>query len=123
MEDRLEFSIDTEPASRAARLPPLLRQPLVENAIHHGLEPKVEGGHVRVRASVQGATLVIEVADDGLGLHAAPRRKTGAGLALNNLRERLLAQYDAEASLTLTEAQPGTVATLRLPHERMEPVA
>ena len=118
MEDRLQFSIDNVAELRDARLPPLLLQPLVENAIHHGLEPKVEGGRVRVSARLQEAVLVIEVTDDGLGLHAPPRRKAGAGMALNNLRERLLAQYGSTASLTLTDAHPGTVATLRLPFKK-----
>ncbi len=124
MEARLQFSIsiDKDEASdgsgatlRDTRLPPLLLQPLVENAIHHGLEPQVEGGHVRVHASRQGDHLVLTVTDDGLGLHAPRRRKGSAGMALGNLRDRLLAQYGSEASLSLAEAHPGTVATLRLP--------
>jgi two-component sensor histidine kinase len=123
MEDRLRFSIviDTDTATpgdnslRELRLPPLLLQPLVENAIHHGLEPKVEGGHVNVRAQREDGQLVLTITDDGLGLNAPPRRKGGAGVALANLRERLQAQYGDEASLTLTDAHPGTVATLRLP--------
>ncbi len=116
MEDRLRFHIDADPALREARLPPLLLQPLVENAIHHGLEPKVEGGALRVSARAEGGALVLEVTDDGLGLAAPPRRR-GAGMALANLRERLLARYGAAASLQLTgvAAGAGTVATLRLP--------
>jgi|CXWL01.1.fsa_nt_gi two-component sensor histidine kinase len=117
MEDRLQFSVASEPALREALLPPLLLQPLVENAIHHGIEPKVEGGHVRVVARLEGSTLVLEVADDGLGLVSPPRRR-GAGMALVNLRQRLLAQYGGGASLTLAGAHPGTVATLRLPFEK-----
>jgi two-component sensor histidine kinase len=115
MEDRLQFSIDADPALRAAHLPPLLLQPLVENAIHHGIEPKVEGGRVRVSARLDGPTLVLEVADDGLGLDAPPRR-AGSGLALVNLRERLRTQYGERATLTLGHARPGTLATLRLPY-------
>jgi LytS/YehU family sensor histidine kinase len=57
----------------------------------------------------------VTITDDGLGLNAPPRRKSGAGMALGNLRERLQAQYGDEASLSLSDAQPGTVATLRLP--------
>jgi signal transduction histidine kinase len=121
MEDRLQFSITHDPALRDLRLPPLLLQPLVENAVHHGLEPKIEGGQVRVHAALQGDKLVFTVADDGLGLHAPPRRQSGAGMALNNLRERLLAHYGSEASLTLTDAQPGTLATLRLPMPATSP--
>ena len=121
MDDRLQFDINNDPALHGAKLPPLLLQPLVENAIHHGLEPKLEGGRVQVRASVDGDTLVLQVSDDGMGL-AAPARRRGAGMALNNLRERLLAQYGSRASLTLTAAAPGTVATLRLPFEKALPV-
>ncbi len=120
MEDRLQFSIDCDGALRGTPLPALLLQPLVENALHHGLEPKVEGGRVRVNAALQGNILVITVADDGLGLNAPLRRKGGAGMALNNLRERLLAHYGSAASLTLSDAQPGTVATLRLPIQKAD---
>ena len=123
MEDRLQFSIDADPALADVPLPPLLLQPLVENAIHHGLEPKVEGGQVRVTTRREGAVLVLQVADNGLGLHAPQRRRSGAGMALVNLRERLQAQYGNAASLVLSEAEPGTgtstntgtVATLRVP--------
>jgi LytS/YehU family sensor histidine kinase len=115
MEDRLQFSIASVPALGGLPLQPLLLQPLVENAIHHGLEPKVEGGQVRVSVQRHGEQLLIEVADDGRGLHAPPRRQGGAGMALNNQRKRLLAHYGSAASLTLAEAHSGTVATLRLP--------
>ena len=59
MEERLTYSIEASPQARAARLPTLLLQPLVENAIHHGLEPKIEGGHVRIVATVRNNRLTI----------------------------------------------------------------
>jgi hypothetical protein len=119
MEDRLQFSIANEPALRDVKLPPLLLQPLVENAIHHGLEPKIEGGSVTLCARAEGGQLLIEVADDGLGQNAArQRRSRGAGVALDNLRERLAAQYGPAASLTLIDNQPGTRAVIRLPLQR-----
>jgi len=117
MEDRLRFSIAADDAALRAHVAPLLLQPLVENAVHHGLEPKLEGGHVRVTARVQGGELVLQVSDDGLGLDAPPRRRTGAGVALANIRERLQARHGHAAGLTLAPAHPGTVATLRLPLE------
>ena len=121
MEDRLQFEIDAPPELRLARLPPLLLQPLIENAIHHGLEPKIEGGRLRVKARRDGTALVLEVSDNGLGLQATPRRKGGAGVALANLRERLTAQHGDQASLTLLATEPGTLARLRLPLEMPKP--
>jgi signal transduction histidine kinase len=113
MEDRLHFSIEADEATRRAPLPPLLLQPLVENAVHHGLEPQVAGGTVRVRARTEQGRLVIEVQDDGRGL-GAPSRK-GAGLALANIRQRLAQRFGNEASLDLAPASPGTRAVLTLP--------
>ena len=123
MEDRLRFSIDAEPAARQALLPPLLLQPLVENAVQHGLEPALAGGQVQVQARVLGPVLQIDVIDDGLGLHAPSRRagRQGHGMALDNIRGRLLAHYQGRASLTLHDAQPGTRARLSLPLERLTP--
>ncbi len=118
MEDRLHFSVGNDPALRDARLPPLLLQPLVENAIHHGLEPQVSGGTVRVNARAEAGMLVIEITDDGRGLQAPAARRRGAGVALANLRERLASQYGQQASLALDDNHPGTRATLRLPLEQ-----
>ncbi len=116
MEDRLRFSIDSDAAARSFPLPSLLLQPLVENAVMHGLEPSVDGGCVQVQARVQGNRLVLTVQDDGRGLHAAKRPGSrGNGLALSNIRERLQTRYGSEARLELTATQPGTRATLTLP--------
>jgi two-component sensor histidine kinase len=124
MEDRLRFEIEADDAVRALKLPPLLLQPLVENAIQHGLEPKVEGGCVRLRATVEGEQLRLVVEDDGLGPDA-PARRTSApgrtgGLALANIRQRLASRHGDAASLTLEPLNPGTRATLLLP---LEPLA
>ena len=63
----MQVDLQLPPALAQVAVPPLLLQPLVENAIHHGLEPKVEGGRVSVRAQQQAGQLVITVADNGLG--------------------------------------------------------
>jgi sensor histidine kinase YesM len=117
MEDRLRYRIEADEHARQQPLPPLLLQPLVENAVHHGLEPKVEGGTVRITARVEGRLLVLEVHDDGLGPDA-PKRRAGAGgngVALDNLRRRLLSRYGTEATLDVSAANPGTRARLVLP--------
>ena len=117
MEDRLRFDIDADPALKDRPMPALLLQPLVENAIHHGLEPKPEGGHVQLTVRRDGDALLLEVRDDGLGPDAPRRRSTGNGVALDNIRQRLQGRWGARASLTLQAAHPGTRATLRLPLE------
>ena len=119
MEDRLRYRVEAEPAARQVALPPLLLQPLVENAVVHGLEPSVVGGEVVIRARIEGLNLVLEVQDNGLGLDA-PRgsgRRPGNGIALANLRERLLSRYGSAASLSVEAAPPGTLSTLRCPAE------
>lgn len=113
MGPRLSYSIDLAPVVGQVRLPPLLVQPLVENAIRHGLEPKVDGGALRVRAQANGDTLEIEVSDSGLGFAAT----TSGGVGLSNLRERLAALYGDRARLTIEDASPGTCARIVLPRE------
>jgi sensor histidine kinase YesM len=119
MDDRLRYSVDADAGLRALALPPLLLQPLVENAVLHGLEPKVDGGTLRVEVRADAAQLVLTVTDDGLGpdhgAGPASRRRAGNGLALRNLRERLRTMYGDAASLRLQPAAPGTRATIRLP--------
>ena len=77
MDERLRFRIEASEAARRVVVPPLLLQPLIENAIQHGLEPKVEGGEVVVRASVEGDRLRLVVEDNGLGLPAAGAKQPG----------------------------------------------
>jgi signal transduction histidine kinase len=120
MEDRLRFEIRADEPARRHPLPPLLLQPLVENAVMHGLEPSITGGTVWVRAQLQGATLRLEVQDDGRGLDAPPRpgARRGHGLALNNIRERLQARYGPEAQFELLPApggQRGTLSRITIP--------
>lgn len=123
MEDRLAFAISADDAARAQPLPPLLLQPLVENAVVHGLEPSIEGGRVQVTARVNATQLVLEVRDDGRGPDAAPRRApaAGNGLALANIRQRLLARYGAAATLEVLPGHPGTLARLTLPLQGTRP--
>lgn len=101
-------------------VPVLIVQPLVENAIGHGLAGRARGGRLVVRAQSSGGWLSIEVEDDGIGLGASTRR--GAGLAIQTLRQRLRLRYAERAALELVPAPgAGTLARLRLPLVRRAP--
>lgn len=119
MGERLAFHLDLPPSLRAVRLPPLLLQPLVENAIVHGLEPKIEGGEVLIRAAAQGGLLELTVTDNGLGLREAGDSvsRSGGGVGVATTRARLQALYGERASVLLAPAQQGTIARLTLPLE------
>ncbi len=123
MEERLRFSVSADEGARNQPLPPLLLQPLVENAVVHGLEPSIDGGMVQVTARVSGRHLVLQVQDDGLGPDAPARRggKAGAGVALANIRQRLLAMYGSTATLDVQPAHPGTLARITLPLQDPRP--
>ncbi|WBY01434.1 histidine kinase [Ramlibacter tataouinensis] len=103
------------PAELAQRpVPTLLLQPLVENAIRHGLEPQVAGGRLEVSARQEGAELVLEVLDTGVGPAAAST--PGSGFGLTQVRERLATLYGAAGRVQLQAAQPqGTLVSVRLP--------
>jgi signal transduction histidine kinase len=117
MEERLQFRIEASEEALAVPMPTLMLQPLVENAIHHGLEPKLDGGSVLVSAIVAGGRLEIRVSDDGMGLDTPSRRlRPGAGMALANLRSRLQTRFGRDASLTLRAGTAGGAeAVLALP--------
>jgi LytS/YehU family sensor histidine kinase len=122
MGERLRARTELPPALAAAQVPPLLLQPLVENAIKHGLEPQRGPGELVVEASAEGATLVLRVADGGRGLAAAEAAKTrdeapaGAGFGLAQVRERLATLHGAAARFTLAPRPGGgTLAEIRLP--------
>jgi hypothetical protein len=115
MGQRLEFQIEADAEVRAMALPALLLQPLVENAIQHGLEPKLEGGLIRVTARAEGGRLRLQVVDNGLGSAAARHPRRGNGVATANVRSRLQARYGNAASLNLTLHANGASAEISLP--------
>ncbi|GIZ51390.1 sensor histidine kinase [Noviherbaspirillum aridicola] len=115
MGSRLSFRLQLPPELAPLAVPPMLLQPLVENAIKHGLEPKLEGGTLEIDARREGDVLVLRVSDDGLGLdeHAA---SAGTRTGVRNIRERLQALHGPRAGLALEPRQPhGATAILRLP--------
>lgn len=112
--ERLRWRIDVDDALRGLPLPPLMLQPLVENALQHGIEPSETGGEVRLQAEHTGGRLRLRVINSGRALSASG--PPGHGLALANLRQRLQALHGDRAALTLTTTADGlTEATLTLP--------
>jgi len=103
--DRLRVDIAIEPEAMAARIPNLLLQPLVENAIVHGIAPKIGPGCVEVRGHVAAGQLHLEVRDDGPGLGDGTKRAK-EGVGLTNTRERLAKIYGAHGQLSL-RSEPG----------------
>jgi hypothetical protein len=118
---RLTFAFDLPEPLRADPVPPLLLQPLVENAIRHGLEPRIDGGRIDIAARRDGDRLVLTVRDTGVGL--APTgtdpATRGGRFGTAQVRERLAALYGEAATFTLEPAPGGgTLARIELPSRR-----
>jgi two-component system LytT family sensor kinase len=112
--DRLRVQMDADAEALHAYVPGMILQPLVENALTHGIAPKAAGGTVRVSVTRENDGVVLRVADDGVGLPpAGPRERTGVG----NTRERLRSLYgDAHAFTLAPQPSGGTVAEVRVPY-------
>lgn len=121
MESRLDFEITVPAGLESATMPPLMLQSLVENAIEHGLEPKTEGGSIRVSAAIRDGQLVVTVADTGVGFAGAVTDPAAGGpqrgVGLGSLRERLAALFGERGKLIIEPNQPsGTRAILEFPY-------
>jgi sensor histidine kinase YesM len=113
MGDRLHYKIDLPEKLKANTFPPMLIQPLVENAIKHGLEPKVDGGEIFISGKANDGRLRLEVVDTGDGFKGGKN----IGMGLSNIRERLQSIYGKSGRLILEENQPhGLKATIEVPH-------
>jgi signal transduction histidine kinase len=109
---RLRYRIDVDAPLRGAKLPPLLLQPLVENALRHGIEPALAGGEIVVSAASAGEVLELTVSDNGVGMSGTG----GAGVGLANVRARLHSLFGDKGRLVLSPLTPsGVVARLQLP--------
>jgi two-component system LytT family sensor kinase len=119
-QDRLQVHREIDSATLSAQVPNLLLQPLVENAIKHGIAARSAAGRVELRASRQGARLRLEVRDDGPGLR--PGWESSQGVGVSNVRARLRQLY-GEAATFILEAHPegGTRALLELPFKAASP--
>ena len=113
--DELRIEVEVPDEARAALVPQLLLQPLVENAVRHGIAPRARGGTVSIRAARRGGRLTIEVADDGVGATppAGPDEEPAGGVGLGGLAERLRHLYGETYRLTF-DAEPGRGFTVRI---------
>ena len=113
--DRLRTTVDASPAAMSCLVPPLILQPLVENAIRHGVSAISSAGRVDVSAALANGDLLLTVADDGPGIGAATTQP-GTGTGLRNTRERLAQLYGEAADLRIDSAPGGgTRVSVRLP--------
>jgi signal transduction histidine kinase len=111
---RLAYHIDLPEGLRSIPIPPLLIQPLVENAVKHGLEPSIEGGSISLRAERIGDAVRIVVADTGRGII---EHDTGNNIGLGNVRKRLELMYGDRGRMVLEENEPaGVKVTIEIPY-------
>jgi two-component system, LytTR family, sensor kinase len=115
---RLEITLDIDPATRGALVPTLISQPLVENAVRHGVSRRSGTVAVSIRAWTDGTVLQLEIRDTGRGLGPLPVRE---GIGISNTRARLDAMYGSHATLQLGDWMGGgTLATVRIPFQEAE---
>ncbi len=114
---RVEKQID--PRTLEVPVPSILLQPLVENSIKHGLEPRIHGGTVTLRSRLDGDRISIEVADDGVGIVGDPasaHRRTNSGIGMKNVQERLEVLYGDQARFNVvSNPGRGTLVSIEIP--------
>lgn len=117
--DRLQVTYSIPDGIGTVQVPTFVLQPLVENALQHGLLDLPDGGTLHISAGRRGSTLVLSVTDDGVGLSATWQDRTGRGVGISNLRARLNHIYGPAGTLTITSRtdRTGTCATVELPFE------
>jgi len=116
--DRLTVTVEVDEEARGARVPPLLLQPLVENAIQHGIARDPGPGRLQIRARREGGRLLIDVFNSGAGVERDRR-----GVGLRNTEERLRRLYGSEQELTLQDAPGGVRASVSIPFRLAEETA
>ncbi|HEY6358343.1 MAG TPA: histidine kinase [Vicinamibacterales bacterium] len=112
-EERLTVGINVPIALRSSIVPTLILQPIVENAIKHGLSQRLAGGSVRIQATADRGRLAITVEDSGGGFVVTPTPRPGLGL--RHVTDRLRALYGTDARLDIRSSEVGTIVTIELP--------
>ena len=118
-QDRLTVDYDVDPDTLDAEVPRLILQPLVENAIKHGVSLQIGPGIVSVGSRHDNGRLCLTVRDNGVGLTRATRARLHGGVGLSNTRDRLECLYGSDQSLDFLESAPGLTVELRLPFRRL----
>jgi two-component system, LytTR family, sensor kinase len=117
--EKLRVEKEIDPRTLEILVPSILLQPLIENSIKHGLEPRILGGTVTVRSRLQGNRVIIEVADDGVGVGNKPPSAlphSGAGIGIKNVRERLEVLYGNQARFSVvSNPGRGTLVSIEIP--------
>lgn len=114
--DRLDFELDIESEAKRALVPSFILQPLVENAIVHGLREARRDGIVSVQATVLSDTLTIKVRDNGTGLRQSDKKSKNGGLGLSSTRERLMRMYPDRHHLSISSpSSKGTEIRIDMP--------
>ncbi len=117
MKERLTVAFDVPDYLNATPFPPMMLQTLIENSIKHGLEMKIEGGHIDVHAFLINGTMHVDVRDNGVGFNM----KAGDGIGLANIRERLRLLYGDRAELVIeAPLDGGALCSIRVPFTRLE---
>ena len=115
-QDRLTIRMNVDPAALDARVPNLILQPLVENAIRHGIAPRAAAGTIEIRAGRQNGMIELQVSDNGAGLGGASVESLMKGIGLSNTQARLEQLYGARASFELRERdEGGLTVTIAIP--------
>jgi two-component system, LytTR family, sensor kinase len=120
--DRLSVEFQVEPEALDARVPHLVLQPLVENAVRHGVAPRSEPGVVTIAAALEGGSLILEIRNTGGAARGGPTHEPG-GRGLANVRSRLEQLYGADQQVTAGPARPGGwITTIRIPFQASRPL-
>jgi two-component system, LytTR family, sensor kinase len=114
-QDRLSVRFDVDPDTLDAEVPRLILQPIVENAIKHGVSPKPGAGLVQIVSRRRGDTLWLEVSDNGVGLSAGARARLRSGVGLSNTRDRLECMYGPAHRIEFSDEANGLAVRLEIP--------
>jgi two-component system, LytTR family, sensor kinase len=120
MRERLKVVWNVDPQTLDAAVPNLILQPIVENAVEHGLAPLKHGGHIEINSYRRDTFLYLEVRDDGIGLTDSEKNNLQTGIGISNTRARLSYLYSEDQEIKLTDGEfAGLSVTIKIPYRRL----